>query len=89
MLLKFIRVWLASALCVGGLLVIAIGGASEHSLEIGIPIFSAGASIWFFNLLVRVGHDGDADRSVEQAAREYFAEHGRWPDEKRSAGSQR
>lgn len=81
-LARFVRVILPGVLMIAGILVILIGMASEHSLEVGIPLFSAGASIWFVNFLWRVGVSGDRDRDDEDVARAYFAEHGRWPDER-------
>jgi hypothetical protein len=77
----FIRVYLPAALMLAGIVLIGVGKFSEHSLEVGIPLFSAGASIWFVNFLWRVGVSGDKDRDVEDDARAYFAEHGHWPDE--------
>jgi predicted membrane metal-binding protein len=54
---------------------------------IGIEGFAmaAGAAIalLLLNLLFRAGVSGDREREREQAAREYFAQHGRWPDEER------
>ena len=41
---------------------------------------SAG-SILMLNVLFRYGAKGDEEREEEAAAREYFAEHGHWPDE--------
>jgi hypothetical protein len=35
------------------------------------------------NVLFRIGASGDADRAREEAARRYFDQHGRWPDEGR------
>ena len=81
MLLKFTRVWLPAALCIVGIGVIVAGGVSVHSLEVGIPLFSAGASIWLFTVFFRMGVTGDAERGVEEDARAFFAEHGHWPDE--------
>ncbi|MBO9531492.1 MAG: hypothetical protein J7513_00760 [Solirubrobacteraceae bacterium] len=80
-MLRFVRVVMPVVLMVAGIVVIAVGGASEESLEVGIPVFSAGASIWFVNFLWRVGVSGDKDRDVEEDARDYFAKHGHWPDE--------
>lgn len=86
MLLKFIRVWLGTGLCLAGIIVIGVGGFSEHSLEVGIPLFSAGGSIWLLNVLYRIGVQGDTERGTEEEAREYFAEHGRWPDQESPGG---
>jgi hypothetical protein len=41
----------------------------------------AGLSISFMNVLFRMGAKGDRERVDEQAARDYLAEHGHWPDE--------
>jgi hypothetical protein len=41
----------------------------------------AGLSLLLLNVLFRYGAQGDREREAEAAAREYFAEHGRWPDD--------
>jgi hypothetical protein len=41
----------------------------------------AGVSVLLLNVLYRMGVEGDHDRDREERAREYFDEHGRWPDE--------
>jgi hypothetical protein len=41
----------------------------------------AGLAILLLNLLFRYGTQGDRERDAEESAREYFAEHGRWPDD--------
>jgi hypothetical protein len=38
-------------------------------------------SILLLNVLYRIGVSGDAERDREEAARTYFDEHGRWPDD--------
>lgn len=51
-------------------------GAEAFSLFAG-----AGLSILLLNVLYRMGVEGDHDRDDEEAARDYFSEHGVWPDE--------
>lgn len=51
-------------------------GAEAFSLFAG-----AGLSILLLNVLYRMGVQGDFDRDDEEAARDYFSEHGVWPDE--------
>ncbi len=80
-MLKLIRVWIPIALCSAGIIVSIVGGLNEESFTIGIPIFSAGASVWLLNFLYRVGVSGDRERGNEESAREYFAKHGRWPSD--------
>ena len=38
------------------------------------------AWIFFVNWLFRAGTSGDREREAEEAAREYFDRHGRWPN---------
>jgi hypothetical protein len=41
----------------------------------------AGVAVLLLNLLFRIGVEGDKDRDREDAARDYFSKHGRWPGE--------
>jgi len=41
----------------------------------------SGLALLLLNWLFRLGAEGDQERDAEQAARDYLAEHGRWPDE--------
>jgi hypothetical protein len=41
----------------------------------------SGLAVLLLNLLFRYGASGDRERQSEEAARQYFAEHGRWPDD--------
>ena len=50
-------------------------------LEGFVLFVAAGSSILLLNVLHRIGVDGEQDRYDEEAAREYFDKHGRWPDE--------
>jgi hypothetical protein len=42
----------------------------------------AALSVLLLNWLFRAGVRGDRERDAEEAARQFYAEHGRWPDEK-------
>ena len=44
----------------------------------------AGLAILLMNLLFRFGARGDRERDDEIAAREFYAEHGYWPEERNS-----
>lgn len=72
-----IRYVLPIAVVIAGLVIMALG--SESDLEGGASIVSAGLAIYFVNWLFRIGADGDHERDAEQAARDYFNQHGRWP----------
>jgi hypothetical protein len=70
-------------------LLIFLGGAavllfSTDSGRLDIFFMAAGAalSVFFLNWLFRLGAEGDREREKEEAARQYFAEHGHWPDER-------
>jgi len=56
----------------------------DHSLT-GLEGFAmcigVAGSILLLNVLYRVGVTGDDERDREEQAREYFDEHGRWPDD--------
>jgi len=41
----------------------------------------SGLAILLLNVLFRFGSKGDDERVQESQAREYYAQHGRWPDE--------
>jgi uncharacterized membrane protein len=41
----------------------------------------SGLAVLLLNLLFRYGAHGDQDRQAEEAARRYFTQHGRWPDD--------
>jgi hypothetical protein len=77
-LLDGVRYVLPSVVVLGGLIVMALGG--ESHLEGGAGIVSAGLAIFFINWLFRTGVVGEHERDAEEAARDYFDRHGRWPD---------
>jgi hypothetical protein len=72
-----LRYLLPAAVTVAGAVVMAFG--SEGDLEGGAGIVSAGLAIYFLNWLFRIGVRGDRERKEEEAAREHFDRHGRWP----------
>jgi hypothetical protein len=73
-----VRYVLPAVVTIGGVVVMALGG--ENNLEGGAGIISAGLAIYLVNWLFRTGAAGDQEREREDAAREYFDLHGRWPD---------
>lgn len=78
--LRVIRYVLPAVVTLVGIGLMAFGGG-EDGLEGGAAVVGAGLSIWLMNFLWRVGVSGDTDRDDESAARAYFDEHGKWPDE--------
>ncbi len=77
-LLIGVRYVLPAAVILAGIIVMSLGG--ETDLEGGGGIVSAGLAIILINWLFRAGIAGERQREREDAAREYFDRHGRWPD---------
>ncbi|MHB8242345.1 MAG: hypothetical protein ACYDHN_10160 [Solirubrobacteraceae bacterium] len=73
-----VRYVLPALVVLAGLVIMSLG--SEVDLEGGASILSAGLAIYFINWLFRIGVAGDREREREDAAREYFTLHGRWPE---------
>jgi hypothetical protein len=76
-----VRYVLPLLLFLGGIAMFAI---EPNSIGVeGLAMASGAAlSVLLLNWLFRQGVRGDRERDAEEAAREYYAEHGRWPDEK-------
>jgi hypothetical protein len=79
--MRFVRVWLPVAIVVGGIIAIVATGGSLSGWEGGVAIIAAGISVWMLNVIFRVGVAGERERDAEDAARDFYAEHGYWPDE--------
>ena len=79
--MRFVRVWLPVAIIAGGLVAIVATGGTLSGVEGGVAIIAAGMSVWLLNVIFRVGVQGERERDAEDAAREFYAEHGYWPDE--------
>jgi hypothetical protein len=76
--LKTVRYVLPAAIVLAGIVVMSFGGETE--LEGGAGIVGAGLAVFFLNWLVRLGAKGESEREAEDAARDHFSRHGRWPD---------
>jgi len=75
-----VRYVLPAVIAITGVVVLmfnqSISGLEGFAMGIGVA-----GSILLLNILYRVGVSGDRERDEEEAARVYFDEHGRWPDE--------
>jgi hypothetical protein len=80
-LMKFLRYGLPGLIGAVGVIWGVARNMDETGLEIAVLLVAAGSSLYLMNLLFRVGISGDRDREAEDAARDYFDKHGRWPDE--------
>ena len=75
-----LRYTLPAVLIVLGIVALPVDPAGE-GVELFSMLVGAGLSVLLFNVLFRWGARGDDDRTREADARDYYAEHGRWPDE--------
>ncbi len=80
MLLSLTRVWLPAALVVAGIVAIVLGGDSPLGAT-GVGLMVIAVIVWMVNWMFRMSVESNLDREREEAARVYFDEHGRWPDE--------
>jgi hypothetical protein len=78
--LRFVRWWLPAIVIVAGIVSLIVI-RKDWALEGAAGVVGAGLAIFLVNLLFRIGASGDRERDEEEAARRYFDEHGRWPDE--------
>jgi hypothetical protein len=76
----WIRYVLPAALVLAGFVVLAVADGSTKWDGFAMCV-GAGLAVLLLNVLVRFGAKGDEERTREEAAREYMAQHGRWPDE--------
>jgi hypothetical protein len=79
MALNAVRYGLPLALLLAGMVVWATSG--RVGIVVGAMFISAATAVLLLNLLYRIGVEGDKERDREEAARRYFDEHGRWPDD--------
>jgi len=87
MTLLAIRYGIPLVLFIAGTIVTATAGSV--GLAAGALFFSAASAVLLLNVLYRIGVEGDKERDREETAREFFDEHGRWPDEPESAARRR
>ena len=79
MILNAVRYGLPLALLLAGMVVAATSG--RIGVAVGAMFISSATAVLLLNLLYRIGVEGDKERDREEAARRYFDEHGRWPNE--------
>jgi len=75
-----LRYGLPAALVVAGLVILLTVEGSTRWDGFAMCLGSA-LSLLFFTTVFRMGAVGDLERDDEEAARRFYAEHGRWPDE--------
>jgi hypothetical protein len=76
-----VRYGLPAAIFLTGVVVFGVATDREVALEIGAMFWGVAIAVFLLNFFFRMGVSGEADRDREQQARDYFDEHGHWPDE--------
>ncbi|HYM58102.1 MAG TPA: hypothetical protein VES79_09065 [Solirubrobacteraceae bacterium] len=79
MILFAVRVLLPASIAAAGVVLLLVGGDNESGA--GVALIGCAVIVVLLNLFLRLGVRDTADREREEAAREYFDRHGRWPDE--------
>jgi hypothetical protein len=80
MLLNAIRYGLPAVLVAAGFAVLIVDEGARRFDGFAMLV-GAGLSVALINVLFRFGASGDREREDEERAREFFSEHGHWPDE--------
>ena len=75
-----VRYGVGAVMVLGGIVLLIVSpaglGVDGFAMAVG-----GGLSVLLINFLFRLGVSGDREREAEERAREYFDEHGVWPDE--------
>lgn len=75
------RYGLPAAILLAGAIV-ALVDPGETGIDAFVGLAGVCVCVVLWNLLLRLGASGDRDRDREAQARDYYDEHGRWPDER-------
>ena len=78
--LTFLRYLLPALLILAGFVVLFVVDG-DLRWDGWAMLVGSGLALLLLNVLFRYGAKGDKDRDAEESAREYFAQHGRWPDD--------
>jgi hypothetical protein len=80
MLLTAVRYGLPAVLVLAGFAVLLVDHGTRRYDGFAMLV-GAGLSVALLNALFRFGAAGDREREDEDRAREFFSQHGHWPDE--------
>jgi hypothetical protein len=72
-----LRYGLPALILLVGIVLVLIGG--DAGIGAGIVLIGVSVLVFVFNLFARLAISSQDDREREEAARDYYAEHGRWP----------
>lgn len=77
--MRLLRIGLPGLMVVAGIALIATG--DDDAVGAGVTIAGSAVLVFLANALFRYSAGESRDRDREQAAREHYAEHGRWPED--------
>jgi hypothetical protein len=80
-LLIGVRYVVPAVIALAGVVTMIAAADSDVGIEIGAMFIGAAIAVFMLNFFFRMGVSGEKDRDREQEARDYFDEHGRWPDD--------
>ncbi len=80
--LHTIRYALPAALILAGFIILAVTDG-DLKWDGWAMCVGSGLALLLLNVLYRYGVKGDEERRDEERARDYFAQHGHWPDDER------
>jgi hypothetical protein len=72
----FVRFGLPTLIVVAGIVSVVAGNAG-----MGIMLIGVGGIVYGMNYYWRLSFSDQRDREREEEARDFYSEHGRWPDE--------
>jgi hypothetical protein len=76
----FVRYGIGGVMVFAGIVVLIISPSGLGTEGFGMAA-GGGLAVLLLNFLYRIGVSGDSEREDEERARQYFDEHGEWPDE--------
>ena len=79
-MLVLLRYGIPAALVVAGVIILAVADESVRYDGFGL-CWGAAFALFVFAQLIRLNTSGTDDRNREEAARDYYSAHGRWPDD--------
>ena len=82
MFLRFVRYGIPGLIFLAGCIITAVDTDTQRGLLVGSMFIGAAFAVILLNFFFRIGVEGDKDRDREERAREFFDEHGYWPDER-------
>jgi hypothetical protein len=77
-----VRYGIAGLMFLAGCVIAVVDSDRQRGVEIGLMFMGMAIALLLLNFFFRVGASGDKDRDAEDAARDFFDEHGHWPDER-------